>query len=381
MLSAQIQTELVETGTAIAEIAIATAIVIIGGALAAGLFLLSIRVEERFQRRGETGANVVENAIIAARWPLPIGILSTAIYIVLRDVLDLGSVYPWVGDTRLPQAIAIVLVAWWFASFLSRLVRVYGQRYLPEAELEDGTSLANLVSLGVKYLVWFIAILYLLTYLDISLTPILAGAGIAGIAIALASQDLLSNLFGGVIILLDQPLRVGDKVRIDPYTGTVLHIGLRSTRIRTLDGQVATVPNNRITTNIVVNYSAGTVRPEIHVPVTVDYGTPIGESRAMLEEIATAVPATAPPAMELEAGTVQIGELGEFGPIFILTFSARDETDPLAVKDMVYALVAEAVRGGRLAIAFRRHTSVLRESSAVGAPQGDGDRGDLHGHS
>ena len=58
----------------------------------------------------------------------------------------------------------------------------------------------------MRYLIWFIAALYILNYLDISITPLLAGAGIAGIAIALATQDLLSNLFGGVIILLDRPL-------------------------------------------------------------------------------------------------------------------------------------------------------------------------------
>ncbi len=110
---------------------------------------------------------------------------------------------------------------------------------------------------------------------------------------------------------------------------------------------MATVPNISITTNIVVNYSAGHgAGPQVQVPVTVDYGTPVDESRAVLEEIAEAAPAAAPPAMGLEAGTVQIGELGEFGPVFILTFSARDETDPLAVKDVVYALVAEAVRSG-----------------------------------
>ena len=96
------------------------------------------------------------------------------------------------------------------------------------------------------------------------------------------------------------------------------------------------------------------------MPVTVDYGTPVGQSRAVLEEIAEAAPAAAPPAMELGAGTVQIGELGEFGPVFVLTFSARDETDPLAVKDLVYALVAEAVRSGRLAIAFGRHNGESR---------------------
>jgi MscS family membrane protein len=167
---------------------------------------------------------------------------------------------------------------------------------------------------------------------------------------------------------------VGDKVRIDPYVGTVTRVGLRSTRIRTLDGLLATVPNSRITTNIVVNYSAGTIRPQIQVPVTVDYGTPVGQSRAVLEGIARAAPAAAPPAMDLGEGTVQIGELGEFGPVFILTFAARDETDPLAVKDVVYALVAEAVRSGRLTIGFERYDGAPQTPGGIVAA-GEGGRG------
>jgi MscS family membrane protein len=367
--------QLSPTGDMIASLVLATGIVLAGVAIGVGVFSAIGRLEKRIEGSPRRSLHLAAIAMIAAKWPLPIGIVSVAIFIALRFVLGLDRFYPELGDPRYPIGVAIVLVAWTAANFFSRLAGDYSRRVLPLAEGEADTRMADLVGGGVKYLIWFIAILYLLTYLDISLTPILAGAGIAGIAIALASQDLLSNLLAGAIILLDKPLGVGDKVRIDPYIGTVTHVGLRSTRIRTLDGLLATVPNSRITTNIVVNFSAGTNRPQVQVPVTVDYGTPIEESRAVLEEIAKAAPAAAPPAMELEAGTVQIGELGEFGPVIILTFSARDETDPLAVKDVVYAQVAEAVRNGRLTIAFGRRDGESRGSGAA-ASGDERDRGD-----
>jgi MscS family membrane protein len=363
------------TGDMIAGLVIATGIVLAGVAAGVAVYAGIARLEERIEGVPRRRPPIVANALIAAKWPLPIGIVSATIFIALRYVLGLDLFYPELGDPRYPVAVAIVLVAWTAANFFSRLAGAYSRQILPSAETEGDTRMADLVGGAVKYLIWFIAILYVLTYLDISLTPILAGAGIAGIAIALASQDLLSNLLAGVIILLDKPLGVGDKVRIDPYVGTVMRVGLRSTRIRTLDGLLATVPNSRITTNIVVNFSAGTNRPQVQVPVTVDYWTPVGESRAVLEEIAKAAPAAAPPEMELAPGTVQIGELGEFGPVFVLTFSARDETDPLAVKDLIYALVAEAVRGGRLAIAFGRPNGESREPGAAAASEDEGGRG------
>lgn len=365
------------TGDMIAGLVLATGIVLAGVAAGVAVFAGISRIEERIEGWPRTGPRIVANILIAVKWPLPIGILAASIFIALRFALGLDLVYPQLGDPRYPVAVAIVLVAWGAANIFARLAGAYGRQIIPTPEGEGDTRMADLVGVGVRYLIWFIAALYLLNYLDISITPLLAGAGIAGIAIALAAQDLLSNLFGGVIILLDKPLGVGDKVRIDPYIGTVTRIGLRSTRIRTLDGLVATVPNSRITTNIVVNYTAGTARAFVQVPVTVDYATPVAESRHVLEEIARAVPTVAPPTMELGEGAVQIGELGRFGPVFILTFSARDDTDPLAVKDAVYALVAEAVRIGRLTIGFGQRPAARISLSDLGPSSGDGEVPDM----
>jgi MscS family membrane protein len=356
------------TGDMIAGLVLAVGIVLAGVAAGVAVFAGIARLEEQVGGSPSTRLRIVANTLIAAKWPLPIGIVSASIFIALRYVLGFDLFYPELGDPRYPIAVAIVLVAWTAANFFSRLAGAYSRQILPSAESEGDTRMANLVGGAVRYLIWFIAILYLLTYLDISLTPILAGAGIAGIAIALASQDLLSNLLAGVIILLDKPLGVGDKVRIDPYVGTVMRVGLRSTRIRTLDGLVATVPNSRITTNIVVNYSAGAAQAFAQVPVTVDYAVPVEQSRAVLHELAGTAVTSAPAEWELGEASVRIGELGRFGPIFVMTFSVRDGTDPLAVKDAVYALVTEAVRDGRLAIAFGDHD---RDPGTDAVPRGE----------
>lgn len=339
-------------GDMIAGLVLATGIVLAGVAAGVAVFAALARFEERVEGSPRTGLRIVATALISAKWPLPIGIVAVSIFIALRDALGLDLFYPQLADPRYPVAVAILLVAWGAASFFSRLAGAFGRELIPSPEGEGDSRMADLVGSGVRYLIWFIAILYVLNYLDISITPLLAGAGIAGIAIALATQDLLSNLFGGVMILLDRPLGVGDKVRIDPYVGTVMRVGLRSTRIRTLDGLVATVPNSRITTNIVVNYSAGAAQVFVPVPVTVDYAVPVDQSRAVLHELAKTAVSSAPPDWELGEASVRIGDLGRFGPVFVVTFSVRDGTDPLAVKDAVYALVSEAVRDGRLATAF-----------------------------
>jgi MscS family membrane protein len=360
--------QLPPTGDTIAGLVLATGIVLVGVGLGVAVFAGIAKFEERLGGARAAGRRLVATALVAAKWPLPIGIVLASIYVALRYALDLY--YTELYDPRYPVAVSIVLVAWTAANFFSRLAGAYGRQMLPPAEGNGDLRMADLIGAAVKYLIWFIAILYILNYLDISITPILAGAGIAGIAIALASQDLLSNLLGGAIILLDKPLGVGDKVRIDPYIGTVMRLGLRSTRIRTLDGLVATVPNSRITTNIVVNYSVGVARAVVEVPVTVDYAVPVEQSRAVLREIARAAVTSAPGDWDLEETSVRIGELGRFGPIFVLAFSARDGTDALAVKDAVYAMVAEAVRSGRLSIAFGGRPREVPEPGAISVAKG-----------
>ena len=87
-------------------------------------------------------------------------------------------------------------------------------------------------------------------------TTILAGLGVGGIAIALAAQKTIENLFGGISIIGDRPVLVGDFGRFGKYVGTIMHIGLRSTRIRTLDRTVVSVPNGQFSAMELENFSA-----------------------------------------------------------------------------------------------------------------------------
>ncbi|WP_176736913.1 mechanosensitive ion channel family protein [Oligoflexus tunisiensis] len=96
---------------------------------------------------------------------------------------------------------------------------------------------------GLKTIVVVIGIIFLLRDLGLNVTAIVAGLGVGGLAIALAGQKTIENLFGGISVALDQPVRVGDFGRFGDLLGTVEDIGLRSTRIRTLDRTVVTIPN------------------------------------------------------------------------------------------------------------------------------------------
>ena len=108
----------------------------------------------------------------------------------------------------------------------------------------------------LKLCLLLIAILGVLSAWGYNSATILAGLGVGGLAVALAAQKTIENLFGGISVIGDRPVLVGDFCRFGTHIGTVMHIGLRSTRIRTLDRTIVSVPNGQFSAMELENFSA-----------------------------------------------------------------------------------------------------------------------------
>lgn len=108
---------------------------------------------------------------------------------------------------------------------------------------------------------------------DKPITSIIAGLGIGGLAIALAAQDSVKNFFGSIVLFIDKPFEVGDRVVVDGHDGPVEEVGLRSTKIRTLSGHLVTVPNGELANKTIQNIGK---RPHIRriADLTITYDTP-----------------------------------------------------------------------------------------------------------
>jgi MscS family membrane protein len=117
-------------------------------------------------------------------------------------------------------------------------------------------SILPLVRQVLKLLLFLFAILTVLSAWGYNTTTLLAGLGVGGLAVALAAQKTIENLFGGLSVIGDRPVLVGDFCRFGNRVGTITHIGLRSTRIRTLDRTIVSVPNSQFSTMELENFSA-----------------------------------------------------------------------------------------------------------------------------
>ena len=186
------------------------------------------------------------------REPLRIALLAAG----LRVAMEFASPAT-LSRTFLERALELILAlaaAWAGAVALDLIADRWRSRLDPRMQAVS-YSVLPLGRQVLKLAIFLIAILAVLNAWGYNTTAILAGVGVGGIAVALAAQKTIEDLFGGVSVISDRPVLVGDVCRFGDRTGTVIHIGLRSTRLRTPDRTVVSVPNGQFATMTLENIS------------------------------------------------------------------------------------------------------------------------------
>ncbi len=138
-------------------------------------------------------------------------------------------------------------------------------------ETSFDSHLIPVIQKAVRAIIWSLGIVIGLDNIGFDITAMIAGLGIGGLALALAAQDSVKNIFAGIMIFLDKPFKINDRIKIDGNDGTVEEVGLRSTRIRTLEGRIVTIPNCTFTDNSVINVtSQPALKVKINLGLTYD---------------------------------------------------------------------------------------------------------------
>jgi len=189
---------------------------------------------------------------------------------------------PW--QVVLPQVTKSVLLILWLVA----LIRIFNwmvEQYMAKVHEKGkiGKDLFMLLKNVLRVVAIIAGLLWLLSIWQISLTPLFASAGIAGIAVALAAKDTLANFFGGISIFMDNTYKVGEYIILETgERGEVAEIGIRSTRIKTRDDVIVTIPNSIIANSKIINESAPIPRFRIRVPVGVAYGSDLQKVEKVL---------------------------------------------------------------------------------------------------
>lgn len=213
----------------------------------------------------------------------------------LLPIFNLGFLYLGMRYLNLPEkldkALNIlygIVITWFTVRIILRLIRHTLENYAdkqpdPEAKKKELRGLSAII----KLLIWSLAVVFLLSNLGYNVTGIVAGLGIGGIAIALAAQAILGDLFSYFVILFDKPFEVGDYITVDDKKGTIEKIGLKTTRVRSLTGEVIVMGNTNLTSARVHNYKQ-LQRRRIAFILAVIYETPpekLEQIPAMVQKI------------------------------------------------------------------------------------------------
>jgi small-conductance mechanosensitive channel len=205
---------------------------------------------------------------------LALGIAAVAV--TFYDV-DLGPTFKAIGQWFLDHGIriaAILLVGWFIYKIVGIIMPVFIRRYVTQKSRKRRTvgyikqrskTLARVVTQAIGLFILTIAFFMILSELEVDITPLLAGAGVAGIAIGFAAQNSIRDFIGGFVIMMEDHYNVGDVVKVADITGEVEEIGLRRTVLRDLKGILHVIPNGEI--RVSSNYTRSISRAFLEVGV------------------------------------------------------------------------------------------------------------------
>lgn len=155
---------------------------------------------------------------------------------------------------------------------LNKILQFYIEKLKESKEESNETSYIRIIEIFAKIAIWTTALLFVLSNWGININSLIAGLGIGGIAIALALQNILGDLFSSLAIFLDKPFEEGDFIQFDNKMGTVEKIGLKSTRIMALDGEQIVISNNNLI-KLTINNFKRRIERRVTFDINVDYDT------------------------------------------------------------------------------------------------------------
>ena len=244
------------------------------------------RIEKRWVARTET--EVDDKVLQSVRKVLRLSVAAWVLW---------SLAYQWFPSAvagvapRPAQWIAAVWIALVFVpvgKLVGDVLAVISSRVVERTDTSLDETALPLLTRFVRFILVALGVVLALDRLGVNIAPLLAGAGVGGLAVGLAAKDSLSNLIAGVLLILDRPFKVGDRIELwsaPRETGTwgdVIEIGLRATHIRNPDNLVVIVPNNEIMQRDIVNYTALGTDIRLRIPFSVAYESELVKAKNIL---------------------------------------------------------------------------------------------------
>jgi small-conductance mechanosensitive channel len=263
-------------------------------------------------------------------------IIEDDIWGAIREFLDLGFHYGE-GDKSIDITIGLLLlltVAFVVTSFFLKWIRTFFTRKM---ETEDKLKFISIFKF-IKYLVYLVVILFTMSTAGIDITILITASAALFVGLGLALQELFQDIIGGIIIIVDKSLRVGDIVEVNGKVGKVFEIKLRTTRAITRDDKIIIIPNHKFISDIVYNFTQNHRTTRETVKVGVAYGSDVQLVTKILEQVAL----TQKGVLKSPKPFVLFEDFGDSALLFSINFFISDSfTDPRIKSEMRYKIDAQ----------------------------------------
>jgi len=311
------------------------------------LKILSLIIEKIIKLTAKTKTEFDDIIINRSRRPVTFVILALGLRLAVEE-LQLAQNIAQITEKVL-TTIVILTLAYLISSIINILISRWGTIWASKTKSKLDDNLIILAQKFVNIIAIILVFLYILNYWGIQVGPLLASLGIAGIAVAFALQNTLSNIFGGVSLILDKTVKVGDLVYIDKDTkGTIVDIGIRSTKIRTFDNELIIMPNGKLADMKIQNIVLPEPKARVVIPFSVAYGSKVDfVKKVVLDEIKKIQGVSEEP-----EPLVRFVEMGDSALLFKAYFYMDDYKERFRAIDEANTLIYNALNKHRISIPF-----------------------------
>ena len=328
-------------------------------ALSLGLAALRLGVNRALRHVvGDTAANSIALKVLAATrlWLLsPLAVYGATSAIDLPAKLDHGI--------ELMAAVALMLQ---FALWLNCLLKLWLSRVIEQRRTVDseGATVLSLLGFVARLVVWTFTLLLILNHLNFNITALVTGLGIGGVAVALAVQNILGDLFASLSIILDKPFVLGDFVIVGDCLGSVEHIGLKTTRLRSLGGELIVFSNADLLKSRIRNYKRMFERRVIFT-----LGVAYDSTEEQLRNLAAALRRMVEAQRSVRFDRAHFKEYGEQALIFEVVYYVlnADYNLYMDIQQAINLALFRYVRQERIAFAMPLHRVLLQAKAALPA--------------
>ena len=255
---------------------------------------------------------------------LPLGIKKT--------VLD-------IFENVLASAI-VIIITFTVIRILDIIIDNWGRKLAEKTKSPIDEELLPLFHKFSRIFISIVGLLFILVVWDIQIGPLLTSLGIAGVAIAFALQNTLGNIFGGISLILDKSIKVGDVIKLDDQTlGTIADVGLRSTKIKTLNNELVTVPNGKLADSKILNF----LQPDPTLKISIDFGVEYDSDLDKVRKVIVATLKSVKSILKVPEPKIILIEMGDFAlklkaVFWVSSFDNSIETKAIATEEIYKAL-------------------------------------------